>query len=330
MLKALTITTWALFALEAVVVLVLIGARNMGDDAAGRNLALFWGLLGLAILLLPAGLGLYFAGRAKSLPGVIACLCLLALPFLIFGADWLYARYHDLQSYRFERQMGRFPDPAQRQLAQAMRAGDLVTMRRILAAHPNLQGRDPTGFDLLGLTVEEIRTARSPEARESAAAAVQLLLEAGMDPNQAEDCYGYASFPKLAQEAPDPIYDRVFRLFLEHGANPNTIYFYGPPAFYASENPDHLRALLEHGAGINIRDKGGDTPLLFYVRNHRWPAARLMLEHGADIGVRNNAGETVESALEDNRKTAEEAGEPLPEDYYQVAAIVHRRAAPKQ
>ena len=54
--------------------------------------------------------------------------------------------------------------------------------------------------------------------------------------------------------------------------------------FAAGEgNTDAARLLLEFGAKLNERSKGGYTPLLFAVRNNRYETVTFLLEQGANV-----------------------------------------------
>ena len=118
----------------------------------------------------------------------------------------------------------------------------------------------------------------------------------------------------------------VFRLFLEHGANPNTLRGKEPLIFSAWGNVDSVREMLDHGADINLRDANGDTPLLFYLWNGRWAAALLLLQRGADINAQNISGATPELALANGKHIAEEImRRPLPDDFQKVKATLDQR-----
>ena len=54
-----------------------------------------------------------------------------------------------------------------------------------------------------------------------------------------------------------------------------------------------LRLLLEHGAGINVRELNGTTPLHVASKFGNLEAMHVLLEHGADVEVKNNGGETA-------------------------------------
>ena len=51
----------------------------------------------------------------------------------------------------------------------------------------------------------------------------------------------------------------------------------------AEKHPDVVRALIEHGADIQIRTKNGFTPLLFAAQQGDIESARILLEAGANV-----------------------------------------------
>ncbi len=326
--KLLIIAGWIFFALDAALVTAAILSRDMGSDAAGRGVALTFGLAGLAFVLI-GGAGLYFSARAHSWLGLIASLAPLALPFLLFfGAD-VESYFHRLRGRFDDRKEGRYAAPAQRELAKALAAGDFAAMRRTLAAHPDLNGRDEAGFDLLSYAVIETRILRPDAERLRRVEGVRLLLEARMDPNQSRTNDGGSTFLLAASSlVDDPVGEAVFNLFLQHGANPNIRRDAQPLIFSVWANPDCLRALLNHGADMNSRDDDGNTPLLFFLWNGRWDAALLLLERGADLDVRNQYGTTPELALVNGKRLADEIShKPLPAAYDAAKAALERRRA---
>jgi ankyrin repeat protein len=85
----------------------------------------------------------------------------------------------------------------------------------------------------------------------------------------------------------------IFRLLLEHGADPNckNTAPVGKGAFplhnvALSGNLTWARLLLKHGANPNLRDEKGHTPLMDAVKFPKM--VRLLLQHGATV---NNKGE---------------------------------------
>jgi hypothetical protein len=325
---------WLFFAVDAFFVIASLISRNMGDDAAGRGVAFTYGLVSLVFVLI-GGAALYFSMRSHSWVGGAGAIFALALPLLLlFGAD-LESYVHQFRSRLDSRKEGRYPEPAQRDLAQAIRTADFAAMRKILATHPNLKGRDDAGFDLLSYAVMETRLARNQQENARSVEGVRLLLDAGMDPDESREPDGGSTFAGLApnvfqpgtdSNVPNPVGAEVFRLFLEHGADPNTLREKQPLIFSVWGNVDSVREMLDHGADIDLRDANGDTPLLFYLWSGRWAAALLLLQRGADINVQNTFGTTPELALANGRHIAEEIMHwPLPDDFHKVQATLEQR-----
>ena len=146
-----------------------------------------------------------------------------------------------------------YREPAQSELANAIRTADFAAMRRILATHPNLKGRDDAGFDLLSYAVMETRLTRDEAENTRGIEAVRLLLDAGMAPGESRDPDGGSTFaavaPNVFQPGPDgnvpnSVAAEVFRLFLEHGADPNTLRGKEPLIFSVWGNVDSVREML--------------------------------------------------------------------------------------
>jgi Ankyrin repeats (3 copies) len=332
MLKILIIAAWLLLAADTFLVVGAIISRNMGDDAAGRGVALTLGLVALVFLLF-GGAVLYVGGRAHSWLAVIGSLVMLAIPHLLFFGTDVEQWFHDVGSRisgrKLDRMMVRYPEPAQRELAQAIAIGDFPAMRKILATRPNLHGRNEAGYDLLSQAVSLTTTFGPYRDGEQRVEGVRLLLDAGMDPNQSRDPDGKNLFFMVSYRLTDPAGAQVFRLLLDHGANPNDFGFDPQPVIFSAwQDLDNLRTLLDHGANIEIRDNNDNTPLLFFVCNGRWDASKLLLDRGADIHVHNREGTTLAMGLDGRKAMAERLQETLAEGYNTVrAAIAHRLAA---
>lgn len=112
-------------------------------------------------------------------------------------------------------------------------------------------------------------------------AVVQALLNAGADPNGiAEE--GETPLMKAARVGRvEPIRD-----LLSHGAKVNTTEpFHGQSALMwaaAGGNASAAEMMIEFGADVKAKSRGGFTPLLFAVRNGHIDAAKVLLEHGAN------------------------------------------------
>ncbi len=107
MLKTLVVVAWCLFGAGALVVGATIVSRNMGDDAAGRGLALGLGLVRLAFLLVGGGL-LYWGARMKSWLAVSGSLGLMALPFLLFFGSDVEGAFQDLAVWYSNQKVRRY------------------------------------------------------------------------------------------------------------------------------------------------------------------------------------------------------------------------------
>jgi hypothetical protein len=327
LLRVLTIVAWVLFAADSFMVVAGMVSPNMGNDAAGRGMAMGFALVGLVFLAI-GGAALFFGRRAHSRLAVTGSLVLLGLPMLLFFGTDVESMMHSMTGWISDRKVGRYPEPVQRELAKAIVAGDPTAMQRILAARPALNARDAAGNDLLGFAVSESRALDTGVGPEKRIEVVRLLLEAGMDPNQARDVYGGSTWFVLSRSLTEPTAVEIFRLFLDHGADPNALSIEGTPVIFdAWQNLDSVRAVLDHGGQIEIRGKDGSTPLLFYVGNGRWDAALLMLERGADIDVQNTEGVTLAVALDNRKGLAERLQEPLSDGYLKVKAAIERKQA---
>ncbi len=328
MFKALVVASWFCFALDTFLVIAAIVTRDAGDDAAGRGVARSFGLIGLAIVVI-GGTGLYFSGRSHTWVGLAASSIPLMLPLLFIFGTQIEGVYHDIGVRISNSKVGRYPEPAQRELAKAIEAADFTAMRKILTTLPNLNGHDQAGFNLLGYAVAECLTIGPDRDGKTRIEAVRLLLDAGMDPNRSAQPNNSSSFASLAGQLTEPVNSELFLLFLRHGADPNTKGDLGKPViFWAWESPECLSALADRGADLNVADEDGDTPLLFFLRNARWDAALVMLERGADLNVKSKYDTTPLTGLEKGR--ALNPSEPAPPGYKKVKAELERRLAVKR
>ena len=57
------------------------------------------------------------------------------------------------------------------------------------------------------------------------------------------------------------------------------------------QREDFIKALLDKGAKVDVRDNYGDTPLIYAVRQGNLIKVKLLLAKGADPNVKNNRGE---------------------------------------
>jgi len=95
----------------------------------------------------------------------------------------------------------------------------------------------------------------------------------------------------------------IVNLLLKHGANPNRGTFTGSSAeflgatalFYAagSGNAEIAKVLIDGGANVNVRTKGGFTPLMEAAQSGSYEVAKLLIDRGADPNVKDSKGQTA-------------------------------------
>lgn len=85
------------------------------------------------------------------------------------------------------------------------------------------------------------------------------------------------------------------RILLEAGADPNAANESGVTAIlWAAGDVEKLGLLLAHGANVNVRSALGNTPLIVAAaRPGATPQITMLLERGAELVDRNNAGRSA-------------------------------------
>jgi ankyrin repeat protein len=85
------------------------------------------------------------------------------------------------------------------------------------------------------------------------------------------------------------------RLLLDAGADPNAANdFAATPLMWCTGDAVKVRLLLSKGARVNVRSKLGRTPLLVAAAyDGATEAARLLIEKGADVNARDESGMSV-------------------------------------
>ncbi|TYZ57828.1 hypothetical protein PybrP1_009996 [[Pythium] brassicae (nom. inval.)] len=94
---------------------------------------------------------------------------------------------------------------------------------------------------------------------------------------------------------------RAVRLYLEHGADPNSLgekvtgYFRRTPLHWAAMRGETgaMKLLLRYGAAVDAPDVFGRTPLMWACVLHRAKAAALLLANGADCNLRDVQGDPI-------------------------------------
>ena len=183
-------------------------------------------------------------------------------------------------------------DPAGRGLAAAY--GWLLLPFPILALLLFLLGRSH-GFRIAALAVACL----------PAAAALLLSLASAVGVGKARD--PNLDRPELVAAAREPSREPRLRVLLKAGASPDTVLpdDIGQPTalvFHAMNTNarPNIKAVVEAGAKLDVRDQNGSTPLGRALVHRLWDVALVMLEHGAPLsGVQVEPRKTLEALVEE-------------------------------
>lgn len=309
-LKTVATIGWVCFALEAAFVAILLLSRNMGDDAAGRGLATAWGLI-LAPVVLVAGGALFWAQRAQRPGAVWAATLVLGLPFVVGGINALTGSAKGLGRAASKARQGRFSDPALRQVAKAIDAGDTALVRRLASTGTiDWTARDPWGSTLVGHAVRRTGQMYDGFGRPEDLASVRILFESGAP--YIIDALGEGE--RLLTSAgynTDSTSLALMRIYLEHGADPNELERFddAPLVFHQNLTVPKLELLAAHGADLQLKsgrsDRSGWSTLMNAAYMSNWPVAKFLLHHGVSPDYAAPDGMTLDSILADEPGYAE-------------------------
>ena len=274
---------WILFALEA---LALAGFLFVAMRPASRSPE---GPVGAWILLLPpVAMAVAAAVFATTRSGTVKwiCLAVLAYPLVLLLAGPVVKAY---KNYRLERYLAgdeTFHAGPLREIAHAVKAGDLEKIQTLLAVAGDLNRTD-AGETILRFAVSNTRNTEI----------VKLLLDAGADPNRAS----YESEMPLAMAfyAGPAMVD----LLLRAGANGNATDGAGRPLWWTvlSDESETLSAMLEvlgrHGVDVTMRD-GESGPVGWAAYHRNWRAVWWLMEHGASWNEESRWGRSLRQMLE--------------------------------
>ncbi len=130
----------------------------------------------------------------------------------------------------------------------------------------------------------------------------QYLIEKGAEVNAKNDVYGSTALNIAAGKCHDI---RLVRLLLDNGADLHIRNKGGDSPFFSAAkdgDPSIVNMLLKAGANINEINRGY-TALMFAVMRGNEDVVSLLIDKKIDINARNNSGKTALDIAKDNRKS---------------------------
>ncbi len=319
-MRTLTIINWVLILCYLVFIIInYVQTNKSGIDPAGHSMA-----MGFLAIIVGFTLVLIILNLIPFKWVKIVGLAVGSIPILFFIVNAI--KYKSDEAYFAERAEQNkvaftFNDPHLNAMAEAMRAGDPVELKRLLEEDDSKINQVGTSgmFNLLDIAVQTTTTIAEPENTEM----VNLLIQHKADPNLSHAASD-GPLVKYALTCPTT----VFEVLLKAGANPNAKNYQNTPILYtlAEYNPDKnyekIKLLLEHGADPN--SKMGDTkwqlnfsPLVFAASNKAWKVCNLLVNHGADPNFIPPSGHDFWNHFETSGKEYTQNGE-LPENYLKL------------
>jgi ankyrin repeat protein len=183
-----------------------------------------------------------------------------------------------------------FQDPNIAELAEAAANGDIRWIDRLISAGANVNSKGRFEYTPVMWAI-----------RTHSLKGFEHLLERGgrldMSNNTALSAMSLAAGP-----APSA---KFLKVALSHGGNPNFVDSVNgeTPMFQAVRSGDVERVamLIDAGADLNIRAKGGLTALMVAALHFEYHSALLMLQHGADARIRTVYGKDFRSFVEQDQ-----------------------------
>ena len=299
---------WGLFAFESVAFAVAMlwvfskGSRGWGPEGPVGG----W-LIAIPPLLL-IGLAAMVQSR-KTDKAYLFGIVVMGIPLVQLVGGPIYSAIQSRAVDRSLRGDDAFKNPAQRNLAHAIRAHDAALARSLIpaAGDLNIVYNDES---LLRFAIVNVDT--SAASREI----VQALLDAGADPSLTPG----ANVGNLVLAIPDP---QVTGMLLKAGADPNHIDSSERPAWWNVLSNDSdaafetLNLLLEHGADVKLRDReGGPVAFAAYhawmSHSSSWRAVQLLVERGATWKDEQAYGRTVLDMFNDSLEERERSADGVP------------------
>ena len=141
------------------------------------------------------------------------------------------------------------------------------------------------------LSVPFSREALIERLRSSDPLVVDLLLTAGLDPDE-PDTNGVTPLIRFAMEGNETAVPRL----LNKGADVNAQDKTGTTALMGAAGYGRtavVRILLDHAAKVNLRGNAGETALIQATLNGHTAVVKLLLDHGADVTAKTKSGGTA-------------------------------------
>ena len=143
---------------------------------------------------------------------------------------------------------------------------------------------------------------------------LEVLLAYGANPNLKDEHGNTALSKAIRLHSISPIQINKIKILLAKGADPNITLDTGLTPLMATiighgdDILELVRSLINHGAKLNLQDRGGRTALIHAIEHNRLGIAKLLLESGANPNLQTYYGET---ALSSNTKNTFEIAQLL-------------------
>ena len=168
-------------------------------------------------------------------------------------------------------------------IIEAVKAGDLETTRRLIAAGINVNMQQGDGA-----------TALHWASHRNDLVTASLLIETGADVNVANELGATPLWLAAINGS-----DSMAKQLLEAGANPNASLKMGEtPLMTAarSGNPETVKQLLNYGADVNgIENERGQTALMWAVAQQHTDVVQLLIDHAANLHARSQVWYQLEN-----------------------------------
>ena len=308
---------WTVVAVDAllfVALLINMLTQTSGRTDGGREMGIaFFVVLPLLIL----GLAVLLYVFVSSMFWKVVALLIVAGPGLFIAGGQIRGRMIDYRVQQKALGRGYFDDNAMKDMGAAVVQGDTATLLRL---GPTVDVNTVAEGDrtLLGLAMEQLDEAKSPQRIQSELAVVRTLLALGAKPSSGMD---------TALKLSDPT---VLRELLAAGADPNQSIPAGHPIVFRwlSIMPlANLRLLIERGLDVNATEY--ETPLaLEAALKRRWDLVALLAEHGADIRAARRDGRTIAEEVTNRLADAKAEGTEPSAPLLQVQEALRAIASP--